>query len=284
VRLYLHKHFSSLIFIASVLSLICSGSYLLSQTSSKSLIPRFDVAALHEVVLTSREMAGGGVVTYWRPSPCKYQPDRVQCSLTVRGYILEAWGIPFSQSYKLDKSKLPADRFDSKAFELKATMPVGTSKETARLMMRNFLKEKFGLKTHTEKRNMAAYALIVGRSGIQLRPAKNSSAANSSLSWGVKGSSGYIKDFAADINELAGTINLNSNYGAPVVNATGLTGRYQIDFRWERNPDSMALPSFADPNFLPALRKATGLTLEKRVLPIDILVVDAVSQVPLKGK
>jgi len=86
-----------------------------------------------------------------------------------------------------------------------------------------------------------------------------------------------------------------AGYG-PIVNATGLDGRYEIDLTWA--PEAAFGPkgtsgSGVEPGVLQvltptvdlfsALRQSLGLRLEPRKTPVDFLVVDHVERVPTEN-
>ena len=134
-------------------------SSICSQERQATKLPAFEVASLHEVNLTERT----GYATYWRPRPCNYQPDRISCALSLRGFVRQAWNITPSQDYKLDRSRLPPDGYGSRAFELRATFPVGTPHLTVQLMLQELLERRFGLRAHFEKRPSNAYVWSLRR-------------------------------------------------------------------------------------------------------------------------
>lgn len=67
---------------------------------------------------------------------------------------------------------------------------------------------------------------------------------------------------------LAGIVGGRDGLDRPVVDRTGLVGPYDI---WWAPPES-------NERLLPELRAQLGLTLEPRVVPIDVLVVDHIER------
>jgi uncharacterized protein (TIGR03435 family) len=64
--------------------------------------------------------------------------------------------------------------------------------------------------------------------------------------------------------------------GFPVVDQTGITGSYDIDFRYNPKPDAdSGLPALDV-----ALKQATGLLLKPQRVPVEMLVIDSVDRVP----
>jgi uncharacterized protein (TIGR03435 family) len=54
-------------------------------------------------------------------------------------------------------------------FDIAATIRKDVTKEQFRAMLRNLLAERFKLKAHHEKREMAVYSLVVGKNGPKMK-------------------------------------------------------------------------------------------------------------------
>jgi len=61
------------------------------------------------------------------------------------------------------------DSIDTQRFDIIAKIPEGATKEDMRVMMQNLLKERFGLKLHHDTKEMAMYALVIGKNGPKLK-------------------------------------------------------------------------------------------------------------------
>jgi uncharacterized protein (TIGR03435 family) len=242
----------------------------------------FDVISIKQVY-PHTERSGGSTTTYGPQSiPCQYQPDRIRCSLTIRSLIEEA--------YQVDDIEVDAPRFTydwDYSFAIEATMPPGTSKETARLMLQRALAERFGLKVHWEKRDTPVYALVPGKNGVKIQPVAdpdhpklrstilpNGKAAGSSLHMGP----GEFWDAATSMDRFAKNLWGLAGLDRPVVDMTGLTGVYTIDLHW--TPPQPPGSGQGDPAILSVVEAKLGLRLEKRTLPYKVLVVDHVEKAP----
>jgi uncharacterized protein (TIGR03435 family) len=66
--------------------------------------------------------------------------------------------------------------------------------------------------------------------------------------------------------------------GRPVIDKTGLTGKYSFELKWDASPPSAAESSVAsDPDggsIFTALQEQLGLRLESQKGPVRVLVVD----------
>jgi uncharacterized protein (TIGR03435 family) len=67
----------------------------------------------------------------------------------------------------------------------------------------------------------------------------------------------------------------------PVIDATGLTGEYDISLYWiPQRPDSIASDDPNGPDLIGALQQQLGLRLEPKKGPIEVLVVDHAEKAP----
>ena len=71
--------------------------------------------------------------------------------------------------------------------------------------------------------------------------------------------------------------NLSNSMDRPVVDLTELQGYYNFDLKW--TPQEVG-PSGADTGFASAIQDQLGLRLQKRKLPVDVMVVDRVNRIP----
>lgn|GEM_PF-2761596 len=273
-------------FYCALFSLLCFlHTKGVAQENTTNTSPQFEVSSLREVSLTStRSGGGGGVATYFSPRECVFLPDRINCALTLRGYIREAWGISSNEDYKLDTRLVPRDGFGRKGFALRATFTPGTSHDMILLMLQDLLQERFHLKMHGEERNLQAYALVMKPGKAHLTPTSALSPSERKdplpFNFGITGNAAFLRGSAVDLNVLTSSISSNSLLSSPVINATGLTGTYKLDLTWESDPEVYNSHVLGDPLFLDALQKQTGLFLEKRTVPIRVFVIDSVSDSP----
>jgi bla regulator protein blaR1 len=88
------------------------------------------------------------------------------------------------------------------------------------------------------------------------------------------------RDITLDMLALA--LPEQAQVGRPIVNRTGLTGRYDFTLTWAFNPPGASLPPDSDtlqaPAFPEALKEQLGIKLEPTKLPIQVLVVDHVER------
>ena len=188
--------------------------------------------------------------------------------------------------------------------EAKASVPDPT-KDQMRLMMQSLLADRFKLVVHFETQTVPVFAMVLakpGKTGPALRPHSEGPPCDKSWQPGVvappqpgevfppvcevymvlKRPSARVGARNTTMDLLANAIAGFSGLGRPVVNQTGLGGRYDLVLEWMpelsgpvppgSEPDSQAPP------FLEALRDQLGLKLESTKAPIQSLIVDHVEQ------
>ena len=146
------------------------------------------------------------------------------------------------------------------------------TRDELRPRLQNLLHERFHLAAHTETRLIHGYALVVAKGGPHLTPTKAEHFPGWRIS--VNPSSGDMRGENWSMPQLAKY--LTPAAGFPVVDRTGITGSYDISFRYAPNSDTDgALPSLSE-----ALKQATGLLLKPQKVPVEILVIDSIDRVP----
>jgi uncharacterized protein (TIGR03435 family) len=148
-------------------------------------------------------------------------------------------------------------------------------------MLQTLLTERFKLRLHSEQKVLPTYALVAARNGPKFHESKTEGEPAVKLSkLGVTAERTPMAQFA---DLLAGPLR------NPVVDRTGLTGRY--DFML----DLAAFPAFGkkdkgrDPNddlisfVSSALQEQLGLKLEGRRGPAEILIIDHAEKIPTEN-
>jgi uncharacterized protein (TIGR03435 family) len=179
---------------------------------------------------------------------------------------------------------------DTDRYDLEALGRENPTREETREMLRAVLGDRFRLATHTEKRELPVYALVVARPDGRLGPglrrtstdcrdpevrkkAYASAPAGSRLVCGFTESPGTFTGGGEEMSTLA--FILTSAAGRPVLDRTGLTGGFDIDLKW-----TPALqPDTADAvSIFTAVQEQLGLKLESTTAPLDVLVIDRIER------
>jgi uncharacterized protein (TIGR03435 family) len=178
-------------------------------------------------------------------------------------------------------------------YELAAKGAEGTRREQLPAMMQALLADRFRLELHHEKKDFNVFALLVNKNGPKLKEATVEPGAPEGANFGMSMSGtgvGRIEARRADMPAFANT--LPRLVGRPVVNLTGLTGRYDFDVEFSRedvNGMGMALPATPGGAAPPAPEfgvsifvsiQRIGLKLEAQKLPLDAIVVDRAEKTP----
>jgi uncharacterized protein (TIGR03435 family) len=150
-------------------------------------------------------------------------------------------------------------------------------------MLRKLLEERFGVTFHREKKEMPIFALTVMKGGPKLRASEAVTAPEGALPliFVIAPPVVRLPGRDATIGELAWVMQ-RAALDRPVVDLTGLTGRY--DFDLEFTPDETQFGGAlgrmpeegAKPGLFAAMRDQLGLRMEATRGPVDTLVIDKV--------
>ncbi len=138
-------------------------------------------------------------------------------------------------------------------------------------MLQRLLVDRFGLKSHREKRQLAVYAITAAKGGPKLT--KSQGDPNGLPDQTGNGNGGQMT-FRFTNNTMEDFALLMQFFvDRPVVNQTGLTGRWDFVLTWTPN-DLKAADANAAPGMFTAIQERLGLKLEAVKAAADVLVVD----------
>lgn len=170
------------------------------------------------------------------------------------------------------------------------------------LMLQGLLADRFGLKFHTQTRELPVFDLVLDKGGAKLHaipdlrpasaaaagkvsglgvgsPAAPASAPSGSTTLRMSPNRASMTTTDGSIVALVATLERQSELdGRTVVDKTGLSGRYSYSLQWSpqrlnASPD----PDADGPSLFTALKEQLGLRLEPSKGPVQIVIVDAVS-------
>jgi uncharacterized protein (TIGR03435 family) len=142
-------------------------------------------------------------------------------------------------------------------------------------MIRKILAERFGLQLHREQREMPIFALTVAKSGPKM--IANTSDPNGWFDQQSGTTNGRHKEALKNASMADLALILQFYVNRPVVDQTGLKGRYDFKLQWA--PDEAQTPaSDAPPGLFTAIQDQIGLKLERTKAPADTLVIDKVQR------
>jgi uncharacterized protein (TIGR03435 family) len=190
---------------------------------------------------------------------------------TVGGLILRAYNVKdyqIEQFWSLDRT-----RYDIVA-TLSDTAPTAADFCAA---LQKLLEDRFNLKVRRELRAMPVYALVVDKQEPKFKA--SASDAPDTVKLETQGRSiAATKDMG--MQELAEDIRNNAGLDRPVIDKTGLVGRYRIRLVYtpERRKSHGVDPGADEIDVFVAVRQQLGLRLEHEVGSVAMLIVDHVER------
>jgi len=201
-------------------------------------------------------------------------------------------------------------------YDIIAKVPAGATRAQVNVMWQNLLKERFSLVLHREPKELPVYELTVAKSVSKLketddpnieplalgaRPlragpggalALNGSGAFFSILPTANGATARMLARALPSSEIASR--LANLLRRPVIDKTGLTGKYDFTLEFTLDTTGIALPpgfpaaadnNASDPgsDIASAVEKQLGLKLTSAKGMIDVIVVDSAEKVPTEN-
>jgi uncharacterized protein (TIGR03435 family) len=142
-------------------------------------------------------------------------------------------------------------------------------------LLQKLLAERFGMKLHREQREMPVYALTVAKGGTKM---VRSMGDPNGLPSENGGGSGNIRSFHftnTSMPDLA--LFMLVEVDRPVVDHTGLQGRYDFPLKFSKDEVSTSDPD-APPRIFTAIQEQVGLKFEPVKAPADVLVIDKIER------
>jgi uncharacterized protein (TIGR03435 family) len=143
-------------------------------------------------------------------------------------------------------------------------------------LARKVLKERFGLVEHTEKREMEVYALTVTKGGQKMTPSAGDPNGVPNENDRENGGVRTMRVTNMSMQELS--LVLKFFLERPVVDQTGLTGRYDFLMQYTFDESRAPMEGNAPPTIFTAIQEQLGLKLEAVKAQADVLVVDKVER------
>jgi uncharacterized protein (TIGR03435 family) len=259
----------------------------------------FEVASikLHNPDQSAQSSQKGG--------PGTRDPGRIVATYRpLQTLLTDVYGV---KAYQI---QLP-EEFSSARYDITANVPPGTTKEQARVMMRNLLLDRLRLKVHRDTKTMRVMALVLAKGGPKLRPSDSVAATHTVIQGDgkvdadgfpiasvdpVKGGMAVTsKELNMKLVAVKQTMaqlvaKLQPDLDVPVIDETGLAGAFDFSIRyageWRRadsNGQSVGDVVEGDgPRLAEALEKELGLKLVPRKMQIDMMVVDAGQKTPIE--
>jgi uncharacterized protein (TIGR03435 family) len=223
-------------------------------------------------------------------------PTLLRCEqMSLRNLILWAYDIKVYQLAGPEWLK-------NQVFDISARVPARTTQVQLAGMLRNLLIERFGLETHRESKELMQYDLVVAKYGPKFKETAAESPALQPETYHAElakdgypvlepGHSGILIQKGRGRLYLTGwtmeklAAEIRNELGAPVADATGLKGKYDIGLFWVVRQGLGAQPSTDGggtdgPSLPQALQEQLGLRLEARKGQVEVLVIDHADKMP----
>jgi uncharacterized protein (TIGR03435 family) len=269
--------------------------------------PAFEVASVKvSDFRTALPMAAQGKLHIGMSGgPGTNEPGRFTCNLeSLTDLILRAYGI---KRYQLNKPTW----FDSQFYDIAARVPEGATAEQFATMIQRLLEERFKLALHKDRKELSLYDLTVGKGGPKLVEAVEPTAPqpdakpqkapvspfdedgypiippNAKYRMAIRGGRTTMRLERITMEEFAQQV--TDMVGRPVIDTTGLKGKYDITLHYIQDPPGRnggpppAATPDAGPTVSGALQSQLGLRLEPRKGIIEILVVDHAEKIPTEN-
>jgi len=229
----------------------------------------------------------------------KLDPARVDIGFwSLRQLIYRAYGI---WGYQLTGP----DWMGTERFDVVATFPAGAGENQLPEMLQHLLADRFGLKAHTETKDLPGFALRVAKGGPKMKltepadqePGLTSTARIGRLiddlssydgsPFGLTNMSRAGGNIRVEFTRMpvAALVQILASYlAAPVVDLTGLTGKYQgmLEFSVSATLSSPSSGDAPDPSgtSLFSTVPKLGLKLERHKAPVEVRIVDHLDRAP----
>jgi uncharacterized protein (TIGR03435 family) len=208
-------------------------------------------------------------------------------SLTMRNRnlrVIAAWAYNLQWSQIAGPPWIDSDRFDIVA---KAAKPL--SEDEIRPMLQALLAERFHFESHRETRQVEVLALTVPKGGHKMTPSKKTEGPAAPRQDPERGM--VIEGIT--LAEVCENMSHDA-HRVPIVDLTGLTGRFDFTFNIRKYQDAMRARLMSEPrpanenelivSFIQDLLSGElGLNLEQRRAPVEFLVIDRADQKPAEN-
>jgi len=255
----------------------------------------FEVASVkpshsHSVAADAKKGPGGAPGSSFEADHLTFRAR----SVNLFTLIVEAYGLKFCRPLADTCPMLSGGPpwLTKETFDIDAKGPSGsTAYDTMQLRngeapqlqerLRNLLVDRFKLKAHFETRQLPVFAFTVADSGIRMKRADAGESPKIVFKPVAPPAGGppstEVVAVGSTVQELA---DLYSKFmDRPVIDTTGLTGRFDFKVQYETDPDAAGpFAAVASPTLFQAFQTQTGLRLTATRGPVNVLVIDSAAR------
>lgn len=249
-------------------------------------LKRVEPAEMERLAAAEHSGQDTGVRVGWWGGPGSSDPERFTAEYVSLARLI-------SRAYDLKPYQFGAPEWMGiERYNLIAKVAPGVTEEQFRLMLRNLLAERLDLRVHWETKEMPVYELVISKggprieeAGVKPRPAARLPDGYPTLPAGEEPALNVERGRVvrrARAETMEETAAFASAYlRRPVLNATGLKGRYDFILYWVQNPGALPSDTETTPSLPEAIQEQLGLKLEpKERGAVQVLVVDHSEKVP----
>lgn len=187
-------------------------------------------------------------------------------NVTLLSLLQAAYGL--SEARIIGPEWLKTERFD-----VLAKAPAGASDTDIGPLLQSLLTDRFWMAVHIEKKELSVFHMVVAKGGVRMSLPESSRPSEAPPNRG-----GSMLVGAGTMSDIASRISLAA--GRPVLDRTGLTGRYRFLLIFTPTPPTVQPSESAPPDLLTAVQEQLGLKLESKKEAVEVLVVDHADRVP----
>jgi uncharacterized protein (TIGR03435 family) len=276
--------FLALIFLAAPVALSQSPAATAPPNATPTAAPlAFDVISIHPTKSTTTTTSGGVEIErmFTRTTPDGYSVENA----TLKYLIMEAYSVKWDSIVEgPDWIGATGYDIDAKVTPSADAPPPKLTNSQRKQMIQSLLADRFKLIVHNETKDAPIYELQISKSGSKLPE----STPGDTFAKGFKG----IDDNPVPIGypvllrfghlfgqtvTIASLIDyMTSTLHRPIVDKTGLTGKYDLSLEWtpDNTPDNS--PLAGGPSLFTAIQEQLGLKLISTHGPVKTLVIDHV--------
>ena len=192
---------------------------------------------------------------------------------TVNDLIQFAYGLNRKQ-VEGGPAWLDGDRYDIDGIADVAGEP---NIKQIKAMVQKLLTDRYQLTIHREKKELSIYAITVGKSGAKLTKSVSDPDAMPDEHGNGDGTGLTQRYTNYSMADLAENLQTMQPDGKPVVDRTGIAGRFDFTLKWSRYETQNGNPNAA-PGLFTAIQEQIGLKLEAAKAMVDVIVVDHVER------
>jgi len=234
--------------------------------------PAFEVASIKP---SPGGKAGEGLKRDMRTGAAvQVSPDGVTIRSSSLRQIL-CWAHKMFDYQVIGPDWLGSERFDIVA---KAAGPVDA--DQLHTMLQTLLTDRFKMTTHRQTKEMNAYVLQIAKSGFK---ARESTSGDGDMEIAPNQQRMQVVVKRAGVPQLIDA--LSNIFKAPVVDETGLTGRYDVTldmmkYLADMKPSETGAPPDPQAIILRGIQEELGLKMEPKKMQVEQLVIDKAEKVP----